>query len=129
MNQQPLDIVGVIVALLAFIVSQDVAIVVGPYAAIAILACAGSVLALSGNEEKIGMFGALCFVTMRIFLAVAITISLAELVERWVPDLQPRYTLSPIAFGIGWIRDYNQVRAALGGLLARLFEKRAGDGN
>lgn len=128
MNQQPLDIVGVIVALLAFIVSKDLAIVLGPYAAIAILACAGSVLALSGTEEKVGILGATLFVTVRILVAVAITVSVAEMVERWLPALQPRYTLSPIAFGIGWIRDYNQVRSAIGGLLARFFGKRIDDG-
>ena len=128
MNQQPLDIVGIIMVLLAFIVSKDVAMAVSPYAAIVVLACAGSVLALSGAEQKVGTLGAIWFVAGRILVAVAITISLAELFQRWVPDLQPRYTLAPIAFGIGWIRDYNQVRATIGGLLARILNKRIDDG-
>lgn len=128
MNQQPLDIVGLLVSLLAFIVSKDVAIVVGPYAAIALLACAGAALALSGIEEKMGVIRASWFVSIRVLVAIAITISVAELIERWIPSLQPRYTLSPIALGIGWVRDYDQLRSALAGLIERFAGKRIDDG-
>lgn len=125
---EPLDLVGVIVAVLAFIVSRDVAATVGPYAAIVVLACAGASLSLSGSEKPMGVLAALWFVIARVLLAVALTVSIAELLENIAPWMKPRYTLSPIAFGIGWVKDYNQVRSWLAGLIDRFASKRIDDG-
>lgn len=131
MQPEPLDLVGVLVALLTFIVSRDVAATVGPYAAIAILACAGAALSLSGaeaNMESRWNWKSLWFVSIRVLLAVSVTISIAEVLEHIVPWLKPRYSLSPIAFGIGWIRDYDQVRDWFGRMIDRLTSKRIDDG-
>lgn len=126
MQNQPLDLVGVIVALLTFIVSKDVANTVGPYAAIVILAAAGAALSLSGSETEAGKFNlkAIGYVGVRIFLAVSLTVVIAELLEKIVPWLQPRFSLSPIAFAIGWIRDYDQVRSFFGRMIERFTEKK-----
>lgn len=126
--QEPPDLVSLLIALLAFMVSKDVALLVGPYAAIAVLASAGAALALSGMEEHLGLWRASWFVTVRLLVAIAITISLAEVLQRWIPAMQPRYTLSPIAFAIGWIRDYDQLRASIGALFGRFLSKRIDDG-
>jgi hypothetical protein len=116
------------VALLAFITSRDVAIVAGPYAAIVILACAGAALSLSGAEERMSPFAGAWFIFVRVFIAVAITVALAEGMQWFFPKLAPRYTLAPIAFAIGWIKDYNSVRAWLGGLIDRFASKKVSDG-
>lgn len=125
MQNQPLDLVGVIVALLTFIVSKDVANTIGPYAAIVILAAAGAALSLSGSETEAGKFNvkAVWYVSVRIFLAVALTVVIAELLEKVVPWLQPRFSLSPIAFAIGWIRDYDQVKSFFAAIIKKRAEK------
>lgn len=120
----PLDLVALMVALVAFIASREVAQAAGPYAAIAILACAGAALCLSGTEDHMTPLEGGWFIFVRVFIAVAVTVAIAEIVAKVFPDLRPRYTLAPIAFGIGWIRDYNAVRSWLGGLLDRLLTKK-----
>lgn len=124
MQQEPLDLLAIIAVLLTFIVSKDVASALSPYAAIVMLSCAGACLALSGAEEKMSMWKAVFFVALRVILAVAITVSVAEILQNIIPWLKPRYSLSPIALGIGWIRDFNQVRDWLGRLADRLATKK-----
>lgn len=120
----PLDIVALMIALLAFLVSKEVASIAGPYAAIAILACAGSALCLSGVEEKLTPMAGVFFIALRVLVAITITVALAEGVEWAFPSLKPRYTLAPIAFAIGWIRDYNTVRTWAGGLVERVLGRK-----
>lgn len=120
---EPLDLVGVLIAILAYLVSKDVASVVGPYAAIVILACTGAAFALSGSEEKMSNGRAVWFVAIRVLLAVALTVSIAELLQKFAPEMKPRYTLAPIAFGIGLIRDYEQVRSWVGGVVRGVLER------
>lgn len=128
MQNQPLDLVALVIALLAFIVSKDAAMTVGPYAAIVILACAGATLSLSGIEEQMGIMKSAVFITIRVIVAISATVFIAELVQWAVPRLEPRYTLSPIAFGIGWIKDYNHVREVVGGMFQRVLSKKIDDG-
>jgi ABC-type polysaccharide/polyol phosphate export permease len=128
MPTEPLDLVGLLIALLAFIASKEVAYTVGPYAAIVLLACAGSALALSAEEQTFSPYRALWFVMVRVILAVTITIAFAEVLRDIVPWLKPRYTLSPIAFGIGWIKDYDSVRSWFGRMIDLFTTKRINDG-
>ena len=128
MQNDPLDLLALITALLAYIVSRDVAVILGPYAAIFILAVAGASLSLSGSEEKMSLWKAVFFIAMRVLLALAITISVAELLQNVAAWMKPRYTLSPIAFGIGWIRDYNQIRSWIGSVIDRFASRRVDDG-
>ena len=128
MQTDPLDLVSLVTILLAFIVSKDVASSLGPYAAIFVLACAGASLSLSGSEDKMSVWKSILFVALRVLLALAITISVAELLQNLAPWMKPRYTLSPIAFGIGWIRDYNQIRSWLGSVIDRFTTRRIDDG-
>ena len=128
MQTDPLDLVGIIAVLLAYIASKELASAVSPYAAIALLACAGATLSLSGAEDKMSVVKAVWFVGLRVVLAIAITISVAELLQNVAPWMKPRYTLSPIAFGIGWIRDYNQIRSWLGSVIDRFTTRRIDDG-
>lgn len=124
MNTDPLDIVSLMIALAAFLVSKEVAAVAGPYAAIVMLACAGSALCLSGIEEKLTPLAGVLFVSLRILVAIAVTVALAEAVQWAFPSLKPRYTLAPIAFAIGWVRDYNSLRTWFGGMIERVLGRK-----
>lgn len=124
MNQNPIDLVGLLIALLAFAFSKDVAAIVGPYAAIVILASAGAALSLSGHEEHFAPFRAFIYVLIRILVAVTLTVALAELLQHFVPSFAPRFTLVPLAFGIGWIRDYDAVRQWCAGIIARVVGRK-----
>jgi len=128
-SQDPVDIVSLLVALLALIVSKEIATLVGPYAAIFVLACAGAALALSGTEKvMVKWWEPVVYVSIRVLLAVVLTVALAELLQKGIPWAQPRYTLVPLAFGISWIDDYKKARAWVGETFARWTSKRLDDG-
>lgn len=121
---QPIDLVGLLIALLAFVFGKEMAAIVGPYAAIVILASAGAALSLSGHEEHFEPWRAAWYVAVRILIAVTLTVALAELVQHFVPALLPRFTLIPLAFAIGWIRDYDAVRRWCGDTIARVIGRK-----
>ena len=123
----PQDIVSVLVAIIALIASKEIAHLVGPYAAIVVLASAGASLSLSGHEDQFTYWRAILYVWVRIMVAVVLTVTLAELLEKVVPWASPRYTLVPLAFGIGWIRDYTAIRTWIGSVINRVVGKRVGD--
>jgi len=125
---EPVDFVALIIALFAMVTSVEIAQIIGPYASIMVLACAGAALSLSTNGKEMTTSQAVAYVSLRVVLAVALTVALAELLQKFVPWLNPRYTLIPLAFGIGWIRDYDTVRNWIGGIIDRLTTKRVDDG-
>lgn len=127
-NNDPQDLITVIVALLAMITGQELANLIGPYAGIAALATAGAAVSLSGNEQKMTNWQACGYVSIRVLAATVLTVGVAELLQMIAPWAKPRYSLIPLAFGIGWIRDYNTVRTFLGDLIGRIANKRVDDG-
>lgn len=124
MSADPLDLVGLLVAVFAFVVSKEIAATVGPYAAILVLACAGAAISLSGHE-KMRARDACWYVTWRAFVAIAVTVMLAELVQIGFAQLKPRYTIAPIAFLIGWIKDYNEILRSASALIGRVLQRKA----
>jgi len=107
--QEPIDFVAFVVAVLAMIASKEVAVLVGPYAAIMVLACAGSALSLSLSDQDFTLRQAVFYVTLRVLLAIVLTIALAQLLESVASWAKPKYTVAPLAFVIGYIRDYKAV--------------------
>lgn len=107
--QEPIDFVAFVVAILAMIASKEVAVLVGPYAAIMVLACAGSALSLSLSDQDFTLRQAVFYVTLRVLLAIVLTIALAQLLESVASWAKPKYTVAPLAFVIGYIRDYKAV--------------------
>src|SRR6185369_3806599 len=79
-STDPLDLVGLLIALFAFVVRKEIAATVGPDAAVIVLACAGAAVARSGHE-KMSAREACWYVTWRAFVAVAVTVMLAELLQ------------------------------------------------
>ena len=122
----PQDIVSILIALIAFVVSKEVAHLVGPYAAIVVLACAGAALSLSGNEDDLTYGHAVMYVGVRVLVAVVLTVAIAELMHNVIPWAKPRVTLVPLAFGIGWVKDYGGIRTWLGEIIDKFATRRAG---
>ena len=111
----PPDFIAFVVALLAFIVSGDLASLVGPYIAIVVIATAGATLSLSTNGSRKGMtlIEEGCYVAVRAFVAVVLTVALAKFLQKIAPWCEAQYTLIPVAFLIGWIQNYRTVKAWL----------------
>lgn len=120
-----MDLIALVVALFATLVNERVASLVGPYAAIAVLACAGAIISISGNDKVMGTWASCKFFTGRVVVAVAVTVMLAQLLELAWPDLKPKYTVGPIALILGWIRDYNAVLQSLMDAANRLIQRKA----
>lgn len=125
---EPTDLVNLFIALFAILVSKELALLIGPYAAIVVLACAGAALSLSGTEKELNAWQATWYVSIRVLAAVVLTVSFAELLQNFAPWAKPRYTLIPVAFGIGWIRDFESVRTWFGSVIDRVTSKGIGDG-
>ena len=106
MQSDPADLIGLVGAGLTFIFGQTIANLVGPYVAIIILAISGCALAISEVEDEWGWLRSMRYMVVRSVVAVALTVYLAEVANHFMPWLIPRYSLIPIAFCIGWIRDY-----------------------
>jgi hypothetical protein len=135
MNNEPVDLVGLLISIVALVASPEIAHLVGPYMAIFVLACAGAAFSASGTASTMRPLAVVWYVGIRVLLALAITVSLAELVQSFWPSMKPRITLVPLAFGIGCIRNFNAVRdwlaERLKGFVGRKLdsaEKGAGDG-
>ena len=124
----PQDIVSVLIAIIAIIVSKEVAYLLGPYAAIIVLACAGASLALSGTEDDLNYGRAIIYIGVRVMLAIVLTVAIAELLENVIPWAKPRYTLVPLAFAIGWIKDYGGVMGWFGSVINRFVNRRVDGG-
>jgi uncharacterized membrane protein YGL010W len=128
-NQDPVDLIGLFVALFALAVSKEVAALLGPYAAIIVLACAGAAVSLSSTDKVMTAGKACWYVTWRVLLAVAVTVSAAQILEALLPEraaliLKPRYTIAPIAFFLGWFPNINDALTWAVGIAKRLFERK-----
>lgn len=123
MNQPP-DIVALLIAVMAMITTDAMAQQIGPYCAIALLAAGGALIALTARHDDMSTFQSLRFVMVRVLIALVLTVSIAQGVQRFWPAIEPRYSLVPIALLIGWVRDYNAVLAWCGTKIAALFGRK-----
>lgn len=126
---EPQDFIGLVIAVMAALTSKEIAHLIGPYAAVFVLAIAGSGLALSSNDKVMTAFESVRYVAIRVLLAVTLTVSVAELLQAVIPWAKPRYSMLPIAFGIGMIKDYRAVVGWAGGLVRSAFENAFGKKN
>lgn len=124
MNNDPLDLVALLVALLTFVTSREVATILGPYAALMVAACGGAALSLSGNDRDMTLWRATLYVGVRVLVAFVLVVAIAKGIKAQF-DVDPGITLIPLAFGIGWIRDYDGVRAWVGGIIDKIFSRKA----
>jgi hypothetical protein len=126
MQIQPPDFLSFTVAVLALIVGNEVAYLVGPYAAIIALAFAGASLSLSSarRHRPLPLGNCVVYVSVRVLVAVVLTVALAEVFEYIFPSTRAQYIVIPLAFCIGWIADYRQVKAWLLRLFDRLVDKK-----
>lgn len=120
-SQTTTDIVGLFVFIAAFLFSNEVANVVGPYMVIAVAATVGASFSVA-RRDKDTRLGAVWFFAKLVILAVLVTVGLAALATAHYPALQERSLLAPIALlvgfvGEGWPALLGKVMKFLGGLL------------
>jgi len=106
-SDQPLNFVDLLVAAIAIFAGREIAHLVGPYVAIICLAIGGASIALAKSGE-LNAIQSLRYVSLRVLLAVGLTVGAAEILQELIPWAKPRYTLMPLAFAIGWCRDYGE---------------------
>lgn len=101
---EQLDPVNVMVALLTAALGPTLAKVVGPYAVIIIAASTGAGWALSRREMR-GRLSAATFYARINFTALLITVSAAEIAQKFGAPFDTRWLLTPIALLIGGVGD------------------------
>lgn len=127
--QEPVDFIALVVAILAMLTSHQVAGLIGPYAAIAVLAIAGAGISFSLNEGEFSIWQAMYYVSIRVLLAVVITVSMAELLVQFVDWAKPRYTIAPLALVIGLITDFKKAWGFIKENFATLWSLKNGKSN
>lgn len=127
MQNAPLDPVQAIIFVIGLVTSLEFAQVVGPYAAIFVAGGAGAFLSITGNAAEMTARQAAAYVTVRIILAVLITVPLAKALATFgLAWLHPNITLIPLALGLGWVKDYDPVRAYIAGKINLLVTRQVG---
>ncbi|MGL4834226.1 MAG: hypothetical protein ACRCXH_07440 [Shewanella sp.] len=123
MQGAPSNFVDLLSLLLALVISRELAYLLGPYVAIAVLAFGGAGIALRRAEPR-SAWRSVEFVGFRVLLAVGMTVALAELLQALIPWANPRITLIPLSFAIGYITDYRAAWLWLwDGVIARFIPK------
>jgi hypothetical protein len=108
----PEDLIGLLIGLISLFTTAEVAQLVGPYVAILVASGAGAYLSISGTEDHMTLHRAASHFVLRVLVALVITVSLAKGIAAIGPAwLHPNITLVPLALGIGWVKDFNTVRA------------------
>ena len=120
----PVDLMGALVALLLLVTSNEIAHTVGPMAAIIVAACAGAAISISGHEQEMKALRAMWYVTARVLVAVTLSSFVAWMIQK-ATGWDARNLLVPVAFGLGWIRDYDDLRKRLGAMLGRALTRKA----
>lgn len=111
------DFIDLIILGAGFIVSQDVAATLGTYAAILIMSVTAAFISFQWrkNTEQMTAMDAAKYVTARAFMAVIITVPLAMALTAVGPKwLYPNISMCIVAVGIGFTRDFGQIRKWVG---------------
>lgn len=105
-NNDPADLVTLIVSLLAIFTGPEFARLLGPYAAIVLLAGAGAVWALTGLDAPMGRWQKVAYVAVRVFMAVVLTMAIVKLLQWAYAPMKPEFTFAWVAFLIGRVPDF-----------------------
>lgn len=108
-TEAPADLITVFVALLTLFLEPNMAKLLAPYAVIVLCAIAGAGIGVSGKYEQLQAMPSIIYVTTRVILASAITVSLAVLLQRFTGESSSRWLVAPIALAIGYFRDRQQL--------------------
>jgi len=118
-TNNPADIIGFIVAIVTYIASKEIAEVVSPYIAIVVAATMAAGWALSRAGELTG-YQSLKFIVLRVGTAILFAVTLANLIALVAPWAAPRWTMVPIAFIIGLVKDVEELKEYKDGLISWL---------
>jgi hypothetical protein len=123
MPSDPVDLMGALVALLLLVTSNEIAHAVGPFAAIIVAASAGAAISISGHEQEMRALRAMWYVSVRVLVAITLSSFVAWGIQKFT-GWDARHMLVPVAFGLGWIRDYDDLRKRVFALAVRSLPKR-----
>lgn len=104
MDDQNLDPVEVARVIAGLLLSQKLAVVVGPYAVIFLAAMAGAATALA-NREQTPRFNSFWFFGWTTLIAVLLTVPAANLVARYNDSWQAQWFFIPTAFVLSYAGD------------------------
>ena len=126
MNQNPLDLASVFVAIFALYIAQPIAHAMGVYTAIIICAVAGSGLALV-RAPVMSRWQSGMFVLALTVVTSSVTVGVAELIN-WkleLPSINP--LVSPVALLLSLVgHDWQRVARGAWASVRRVFESRYG---
>lgn len=115
-NSEPLDLTGLVAAIITFFASKEVAEIASPYIAIIIASVMAAGWALSKTGEM-NVYSTFRFILLRVGTAIIFSVTVAELIHLAAAWAQPRYTMVPIAFLIALVRDFDELKEYKDGLL------------
>jgi low affinity Fe/Cu permease len=125
-QEHALDLASFVAAVLATFVAAPIAEFVGAYAAIVIGAVFGAGLSLrrAGPMTRLQSAG---FIVLMVGVAVALTVGVAEVANRFVHMPRISSLLSPIALAIAAVgRDWAALAVSIWNLAAGVIERRYG---
>ena len=105
-SNEPVGFIAFVVGLLTLIAGTEVAHLIGPYAGIVLAAFAGAGLALNSSDERFPWYVSIRYLLTRAFVAVVLGVALAKILHNGWPDADTGTLVIPIAFLIGFIKDY-----------------------
>lgn len=132
MSHEPLDVVAALILILTIVTSKDVAVVLGPYAAIVVAASAGSAISLYiTNRDMQRWWQPTFYVLSRILIATVFTVAIAKLLHGHWPGSEISLLVIVVAASFGLVWDYGAclrwivtaLRKALPGWLANLGKR------
>jgi branched-subunit amino acid transport protein len=108
-NADPVDLIALIVAIVTYIATKEVAELISPYIAIVMAAGIAAAWALSREGELTGAQSAKFF-GLRILTAVVYSVMIANLIHLGFSWMAPRYTAVPIAGVIGLVKNADELK-------------------
>ena len=105
----PSDLMGLIIAIITWVATKEIANMIGPHIAIGVAAIVAAGWSLSKAGELSG-WQSCGFMLLRVATAIVFAVTLAQLIHLAAPWASPRVTAVPIAFIIGLIKDLDELR-------------------
>jgi hypothetical protein len=109
MQPEPNDLIGLVIAIITYIGSKELAEIVGPYVAIIIAATMAAGWALSRAGE-LSRYQSFKFILLRAGTAVIFAVTLAQLLHMAAAWISVRWVMVPIAFLIGLVKDLDELK-------------------
>jgi hypothetical protein len=139
-QNDPKTLIEVLVWLVSVIASLEAGQILGPYAAIVVASGVGGYMSLTATTKEMPKWwSSWVYILIRIALAAMVTVPISLVLGNtadWLSEkftskaaswLVPNLTIIPIALVVGWVSDYETVRAWVLRKLKIKIEEKLGD--